>query len=158
MWVNHMFAFFLFICLFWERGVRRSRERGRKRERDLKQSPQCPTWGSNSQTEIMTWAKTKSRIRNQLSHPGAPEIFLKYTFIEHWPCARLLGCGTQRRAGTNGVPVPNLLQLNWAFQPDDSAKIKIFLYLRKQVNITEKKERIREEGRTGRLGRKDRES
>ena len=68
----------------------------------------------------------------------------------------MLGCGTQRRADTNGVPVPNLLQLNWAFQPDGSTKIKIFLYLRKQINITEKKERIREEGRTGRLGRKDR--
>lgn len=36
--------------------------------------------------------------------------------------------------------------------------IKMFLHLRKQINITEKKERIRKEGRAGRLGRKDGES
>lgn len=36
----------------------------------------------------------------------------------------------------NRVPTPNLLHLKLGFQPDDSNKIKIFLYPRTQINIT----------------------
>ena len=46
--------------------------------------------------KIMTWAKTKSQLLNQLSHPGAPEdmIFLKLNgiFMDILLCKPLLLC------------------------------------------------------------------
>ena len=41
-------------------------------------STQSLAWDLNSQTvEIMTWAKTKIQMPNQLSHPGVPKITKK---------------------------------------------------------------------------------
>ena len=68
--------FFKFIY-FWER--QRQHESGRSGETEEEKESyavstppaQSPMQGSNPQNcEIMTWAKTKSRTPNRLSHPG----------------------------------------------------------------------------------------
>ena len=63
----------------------------RERERIFKQAPHAvkgPKRGSTPNPEIMTWAKIKSWMFNQLSHPGTPKLFLvilnswKYHYFE----------------------------------------------------------------------------
>ena len=57
----------------------REGQRGREREREAQSGSKLSEllerslmWGSNPQTEIKTWAQTKSRMLNWLSHPGTP--------------------------------------------------------------------------------------
>ena len=73
--------FFKFIYLFWERQCEQGRGRERERERENpKQALYCQHRARNGvqthETEIMTWAETKSWLLSLLSHPGAQEFFL----------------------------------------------------------------------------------
>ena len=68
--------YFNIFFLIWERERERAwvRERSRERETDCEASSTLsiePNAGLNRTTPgIMTWAKTKSQMLNQLSHPG----------------------------------------------------------------------------------------
>ena len=66
------------------------RERERKRERipsRLRTASAEPVVELKLRNcEIMTWAETKSRLLNRLSHPGAPVFnFFKNTYMAHQP-------------------------------------------------------------------------
>ena len=76
--------FYLFILTERERERERERASERNRggakaegEKELQASStlsaQSPMWGLNSQTEIMTCTKIKSRALNRLSPPQAPQ-------------------------------------------------------------------------------------
>ena len=96
-----LFLFLKLIYLFWESQGQwrwgRGRERGRGRESQAASSlsAQSPMPGSSSQNrETMSWAETKSRMLNQLSHPGAPTEHLLYAKCHarpslSWPCIYL---------------------------------------------------------------------
>ena len=72
--------FHKFIYLFWER--QRQCEWGKGRERIPSRLRAATTWGSNSwNCEIMTWAETKSRMLNRLSHSGAPLFFNRTSLL-----------------------------------------------------------------------------
>ena len=64
------------------RGRERERERERESQADSTLSVQSPVWGLNPRNcEVMTWAKTKSRRLNRLSHPGASQsLFIRFYF------------------------------------------------------------------------------
>ena len=84
----HSFLFSLkFIYLFWERERVSKHKQGRGRDRGRERIPSrlCtvstePDVGLKPMNcEIMTWAETKSRPPNRLSHPRAPgSSFLKW--------------------------------------------------------------------------------
>lgn len=89
-----MFSFFLKTCLSegrhtWERTRKLSRAEGWGRETpqgDFLLSTELDAVRSQ-EPKITTWADTKSRTLNQLSHPGAPEEnnFLTFSsFIGHF--------------------------------------------------------------------------
>ena len=60
-------------------GVGRGRERGRIPSRLCTVSPEPDAGLEPTNREIMTWAETKSRTLNRLSHPGAP---IKHFFLK----------------------------------------------------------------------------
>ena len=74
--------FFFQVYLFWERERQKrahawarggeQREGKRKSQADSMLSTWRQTQGSNSRTVRSTWAKIKSWLLNQLSHPGTP--------------------------------------------------------------------------------------
>ena len=94
----YFILFFKFIYLFWER-ERAREEEGRKRgEERASQAGSCavsvePNGGLELMNyDIMTWAETKSRTLNRLSHPGTPTsalsffIFAEYFFKSQITC------------------------------------------------------------------------
>ena len=78
-----VFCFFVFLFVFLrEREIEskqgRDRDRIPSRLRAVSTGPDVGLEPMNH--EIMTWAEMKSRMLNQLSHPGAP-ICLEFTFL-----------------------------------------------------------------------------
>ena len=76
---NKILIFTYFIYLFWERereqwkrGRERRSERISSRVRTVSVGPHEGLYPRNS--EIMTWAKIKSQMLNQLSHPDSPHF------------------------------------------------------------------------------------
>ena len=68
-------AFFLSLCIYFEKGCggaerEGERERISSRLRTVRAEPNAGLKLTNC--DNMTWAKTKSRRLNQLTHPGAP--------------------------------------------------------------------------------------